>query len=148
MTKVYCEHGAISASLRAYRREGHIELVHFPYDPNSRSKHLKRLATPSRAQWKDMHVRGWDELTRFEWSDFRGSVHFKKILAILGGDKRRDALHIDSAYKEGCELFVTCDNDILSKKNELELLVDIRFLDPGQAHKELETRFGPVPAAS
>jgi hypothetical protein len=56
MLKVYCEHGAITAGLRARQASGGIQLIHFPYDPNSRSKHIKPTAEPSLAQWRDMNI--------------------------------------------------------------------------------------------
>ena len=136
--KVYCEHSAISGKLRAHQRAGRIELVHFPYDPDSRSKHLKRLATPSLAQWRDMNVK-WEELN-FAWNDFTGSAHFQRIVSILGPDNRCDVLHVDSAFKTGCQIFVTCDNDILSKRKELESLLGMKFFHPNADEAELETR--------
>ena len=76
----------------------------------------------------------------FAWSDFSGSVHFETILAVLGPVNRRDALHVDSAFKTGCRIFVTRDTGILSQRNELESLLGIRFFDPVADEAELEMR--------
>jgi len=48
---VYCEHGALSESLRQLQREGFVKLVHFPYDPNSQTRYLAVPDAPSAAQF-------------------------------------------------------------------------------------------------
>jgi len=45
--KIYCEHGALTPTLRRLKGEKRIELVHYPYDENSTSKHI----SPSAACW-------------------------------------------------------------------------------------------------
>lgn len=67
-----------------------------------------------------------------------GSVHLEEIRSILGPQNRRDALHVDSAYKAGCKCFVTRDSDILLKRKQLETLLGIRFFDPAKDKEELE----------
>jgi hypothetical protein len=129
MLKVYCEHGAITPKLRARQASGEIQLIYFPYDPGSKSKHLKPTAQPSLAQWRDMNI-PWDELGNLRFGDFVGSAHLSKITSILGTSNRRDALHVDSAFKSLCKIFITCDNDILSKRGELQTLLDMRFFPP------------------
>ena len=141
MLKVYCEHNAFRPILREYQEEKRlIELYHFSYDPNSKTGRLKRIPIPSALEWKDLtNVGEWDPLTQFNWSDFPHSQHFDRILAIVGNDSRPDALHIDSAFKEGCRLFVTTDKtDILSNKDELEALLGIRFTHPDYVEDELK----------
>jgi hypothetical protein len=59
-------------------------------------------------------------------------------MSILGEGNRRDALHVDSAFKSGCKIFVTCDNGILSKRSELQSLLDIPFFNPDRDELELE----------
>lgn len=95
--KIYCEHGAITSELRTHQRSGRIELIHFRYDPDARSRHLSPSAIPSEAQWRDLNVT-WEELN-CSWNDFSASEYLDQIYSILGGGNRRDALHIDSAYK-------------------------------------------------
>lgn len=48
MVKIYCEHGALTSDLRMLQREGLVELIHFPYDPNSWSRHIKISAKSAR----------------------------------------------------------------------------------------------------
>jgi hypothetical protein len=128
MIKIYCDHGAVTKNLQKLQHSGRVQLIHFPYDPDSRSKHLKHLARPSDAQWRDLHV-NWEEAD-WPWEEFSGSDRFDDILSTLGPENRRDALHIDSAFKSGCEVFVTCDTDILSRREQLESLASVRIFDP------------------
>jgi predicted nucleic acid-binding protein len=135
--KVYCEHGALSKSLRELQRKGFIELVHFPYDPDSRSGQLAMPELPSAAQWWDLKNLTWAELPG-TFQDYSGSEHFTEILEILGSENRRDALHVDTAVKNGCSAFVTCDNDILSQKGRLETALGIRFFHTENDRDELD----------
>jgi hypothetical protein len=123
--KIYCEHGAVTADLRALQREGLIELVHFPYDPQSRARPIAPTATPSDAQWRDLNV-SWAELTG-TWDDFAGSQYLPEIHRIVGPENRRDTLHVDSAVKTGCVAMITVDRDILDHRNELEALLGLKF---------------------
>jgi hypothetical protein len=68
--KIYCEHGALTSELRAFSRDGRIELGHFGYDPDSRTRYISPSATPSDAKWRDLNTT-WDELTG-TWDDFNG----------------------------------------------------------------------------
>lgn len=126
--KIYCEHGALTPELCAFQRDGRISLVHFLYDPGSRARHISPSATPSDAQWRDLNTT-WSELTR-PWDDFKGSEHYQEIIGIVGSANRRDALHVDSAYKSGCAAFVTADTDILAHKAKLETLLGLRVFHP------------------
>jgi predicted nucleic acid-binding protein len=133
--KIYCEPGALSKELRALQREGCIELVHFPYDPDSRSRAIAPSAVLSDAQWRDLNTT-WEELGG-TWEDLKGSKHLKEILRIVRPENRRDALHLDSAYKTGCAAFVTVDRDILDHKEDLEKLLSIRIFHPEREKDEL-----------
>lgn len=146
--KIYCEHGALLKTLRRLARAHDIKLVHFPYDPDSRSTHLEPSAVPSAAQWRDVHMT-WKELG-WTWDDFSGSEHLRAIRRIVGTSNRRDALHVDSAYKSGCSCFVTTDSDILGKRGELEALLGISFCHPKEdalAIEELVRTHAPHEAA-
>ena len=133
--KVYCEHGALTSKLRALQRSDIIKLVHFPYDPDSRSRHLAATANPSATQWRDMNVT-WDE-AQFAWDDCGGSQHLAAIRQVIGPEHRRDVLHVDSAFKSGCACFVTVDQDILAKRQKLESLLGIRFFHPERDEAQL-----------
>ena len=122
--------------LRNLQNEGRIQLLHFPYDPDSRSKYLTLSEKRSRARWSDMNT-SWEELRDTSWSDHSESEQFESIEFIIGKSHRRDILHVDTAYKEGCRAFITSDNDILSKKDELEQILGIKFFHPLKDQEKL-----------
>ena len=135
--KVYCENGALTAGLKALQRSGVIELVNFPHDPNAWSRAISPTAKPSALQYRDIVLPlkvpincTYDELGV-------GSAMYPRILAIVGAGNRRDALHVDSAYKSGCRAIVTTDNDILAHRTELEALLSIAVLPADTAHEAL-----------
>ena len=137
--KIYCETNAMSADIRKMVRHADARLMHFPYDPNSRSRHVEIIATPSKAQVRDLNLPMKDLPGTF--GDYSGSVHFDAILATLGLQNRRDALHVDSAFKSGCVAFITKDSDILNCKAQLERFLDIRFFHPETDLEALQSFF-------
>jgi len=134
--KIYCEHGALSKSLRNLRKKRRVELLHFPYDPHSHTDKITTPTIPSAAQLQDLNL-PFTELPG-TWMDYRGSKHLPEILDILGSRNRRDALHVDTAVKNHCSAFVTCDNGILAHKVRLETALGIRFFHPDTDRYELE----------
>lgn len=127
--KVYWEHNsALSREIRRMQNRGCVELVHFPYDPESRSRHIRRIATPSGAQIRDLNLTIEDLPGTL--ADYSGSGHLEAIRSVLGREHRRDALHVDSAFKSGCAAFVTRDSDILDHKAYLERLLGMKFFHP------------------
>jgi hypothetical protein len=110
--------------------------VHFPYDPDSHPPRIPRIAEPSTAQIRDLNlpIRNLPGAI----GNYKGSQHFKEILSILGRENRRDALHVDSAFKSGCVVFITGDSDILKHKAQLKGLLGIRFFHPCVDLRDLE----------
>ena len=144
--KVYCEHSAISPALRALQRDGKITLVHFPYDPDSRSAAHREVATPSAAQIRDLNLPFKDAPGTFD--DYTGSDKLSQIRGLLGPEHRRDALHVDSAHKTGCRAFVTPDSDILEHRMVLEVLLGIRFFHPNADEAALVAFLDPKDGAT
>jgi hypothetical protein len=136
LKKIYCEHGALTPRIKALGRSGSVELVHFPYDPKSHTTKIPDIGVPSAAQIKDLNLPIEDLPGQI--TDYSGSEHLDEVLSIIGGPNRRDALHVDHAYKSGCSAFVTGDHHILDHKRELEDLLGIRFFDPHTDIGELE----------
>jgi hypothetical protein len=127
--KVYCEHGAITPLLRALQKNGVIELIHFPYDPNSRSRRLSLCRLPSDAQWRDANLT-WEQASGLAWDDFAKSDKLNSIVAIVGKDNRRDCLHLDSAFRSKCVCFLTEDTDIVGKSQPLTELLGMPIFSP------------------
>jgi len=71
----------------------------------------------------------WETIPAERWSDFSGSDKYEAIVSVLGlANKRIDILHLDSAFKNGCEVFITNDKkDIWIKRTELEPLLNMRI---------------------
>jgi hypothetical protein len=134
--RVYCEHGALTPEIKKWAREGRIELVHFPYDPDSHTGKIPRVAEPSAVQIRDLSLPIRDVPGSI--SDYKGSAHLHEILAIVGRGNRRDALHIDSAFKSRCAVFITVDSHILKHKAQLLNLLGIQFIDPRVELGDLE----------
>jgi hypothetical protein len=128
---IYCEHGADPRKVKSRIQSLPVKLVHFPYDSASRSGVIPIRPTPSAAQIQDLNF-PINELPG-TLSDYSPSPEFAKILMIVGGQNRRDALHIDSAFKSRCVAFVTKDCDILDHVKQLEALLGIRFFDSSEA---------------
>jgi hypothetical protein len=135
LVRVYCEHGAQSTWLQEMRRAGRIELIHFPYDPDSRSKNLMMPELPSGAQIQDLHVPICDLPGTI--ADYVGSQFLEAILVLLD---RRDALHMDTAVKNHCRAFITRDSGITQHAAQLEELLGIRVVDADR-DREAFTRF-------
>ncbi|MCL5406004.1 MAG: hypothetical protein M1398_04675 [Deltaproteobacteria bacterium] len=122
--KIYCDAGGFREELYQLQRTGVIDLMFFPYDNKMDREH--ELAPASAVTWNDCHLR-WNEIDS-AWDDLKASDKYESIRKIIGRP-RRDALHIDSAFKAGCRAFLTRDKkDILTKARELEELLDIKFL--------------------
>ena len=138
--KIYCDSGADINCLKNFYSE--CEFYQFPYDSPDRNKKLiKRgiikLAVPSEVQWQDCN-QTWEE-SNFSCNE-SGSPLFARLADLIEQDSkksakelRRDVLHLDSAYKTGCHIFITSDMDILSKRLEIEALCKIKVF---QSHKE------------
>lgn len=127
--RVYCEHGAFREELWRLQQEGVIELVYFPYEARMNKKHQR--AQPSAVFWKDLNNVKWEEMN-FPWNEMAKSDKFGLIRRILGRP-RLDALHIDSAYKSRCSVFLSRDNQhIIANAQKLENLLSIRFFHPDE----------------
>jgi len=138
--KIYCEHSALTPRLRAMQRERKISLICFPYDPDARTPHISPTALPSQAQYRDLNLTYGELKCRYD--DFQGSELFEQVLEIIGPQNRRDALHVDSAYKSKCRALVTRDSDILKHRSRLETLLGLRVLNPDADHDELVELLG------
>ena len=84
-----------------------------------------------------MHNFTWDTVPD-TWDDYKGSEKYKAISHIVGAQNRRDLLHIDSAFKSGCSVFFSRDSDVLSKKHQLEQLLDMKILHPNKDWKKFQ----------
>jgi hypothetical protein len=146
LVKIYCESGALTDRVRELGCSGHVELLHFPYDPASHSRKFSCVAAPSHAQIRDLNLPISDLPDTL--AGYLGSCHLDEILSILGSDNPRDALHVDSAFKSGCAAFVTPDkHHILENRTHLESLLGIKFFHPIDDISDLEHFVADAPRA-
>lgn len=125
MKKVYCERNAWRPELRRLSDEGKLEVVHCPYEGHNRR--VQRRATPSKVT-ADCTYFTADSADLI--SEMVPSGLFEDIKRIIGGEEF-DARHIDSAYKTGCDAFLSKDKqDIVNRREQLESLLGVRFFHP------------------
>ena len=124
--KIYCDNGACPLELKNFQKEGVVELFMFRYENNNR--HIRNSGEPSKATWADMKNYAWQNAPG-TWNDYAGSEKYDQIAELIGlANNRVDVLHVDSAYKNRCEIFITNDkDDIWSKREQLEPLLGMRF---------------------
>jgi hypothetical protein len=131
--KIYWDTGANIKFLKEHY--GCCDFLQYPYDSSDRPKNKKMsLARPSNLPWKYAHST-WEEST-FTWDECVGSELYSQITNVVGKSNERDILHIDSAYKSGCHIFLTSDKgDIWSKRADLEKICNLKIFhsnDPKQ----------------
>lgn len=142
--KIYVDSGGNRACLEEYYK--YIEFFQFPYDSSGQKKLVKnqinKLASPSGAQWRDCPLT-WEK-ANFYWNELP-SQYFQSIKNLLEEnskkpkeDIRRDILHLDSAIKMNCIIFITSDyEDIASKKNEIKNICGIEIFHIPKESPEL-----------
>lgn len=103
-----------------------VELVMFPYE--NKNKHIENVGLPSNCSYQDLKNFTYGTL-QGAYGDYSGSDKYEKIVELLGlANKRVDILHLDSAYKTECNIFLTNDkDDIWSHKVKLEELLGFRI---------------------
>jgi len=125
MIKVYCERGALRKELKQLKKDGLIQLIHFPYEGHA--KKLEITDIPS-VVTVDMTHMTWDSQIRI--SDCVSSEKFDEIKSIIGSHEF-DARHIDTAYKNNCRFFLSRDkDDIIGHAKALNNLLGVEFLHP------------------
>lgn len=136
MIKIYADTGADLTFLKPYKAR--LKIYQFLYDENVLSKKI-HLAVPSEVTWETAHIT-WKDFN-FAWDECVKSEKYEKIKKIIGKNNQMDILHLDSAYKTGCNIFLTADEkDIWSKKTELEPLLGLRVFTTKCNEKVADSR--------
>lgn len=125
MLNVYCDTGAYRSDLSELERNGSIRVYQFKYENKNRK--IRHRALSSRPTWSETKYT-WNELEGLTWNDMgKQSDHWPAIQSLIGKGNRVDAKHLDSAYMEGCQVFLTSDKgDICTHKRTLEQLLGIK----------------------
>lgn len=131
--KIYCDSGANIKFLKTYF--SCIEFYQYPYDSQDRPrKHRPKVAKASNLCWKNANAT-WEEM-QTPWKDCCGSEVYESLIKIVGKSNHEDILHLDSAYKEGCNIFLTSDkDDIWSKRCDIERICGFNIF----LHKDEES---------
>jgi transposase len=132
--KVYCDTGAFLQELKCLQDSGIIELYTFKYE--NKNKNIKNSGVPSKATYIDLKNYKYNDLKGISYSDFSGSDKYEKIVSVLGVENRVDILHLDSAYKSQCEVFLTSDkHDIWKKREELLVVLGMHIFNVSEIKK-------------
>lgn len=134
--KIYRDSGADIKYLKPYY--GICDFIQYPYDSEHRPKNKKMdLAIPSALFWEDANTT-WGEMA-FTWNECEGSDICHKI-AELVNDKinKADVLHLDSAYKSECHIFLTSDKgDIWNNRSILEQICSFKIFYPKDEQQKI-----------
>ncbi len=121
---IYLDSGANTRFLRPYKHQ--IDFIEFPCDSMSNKRKYTRQVDPPELQWRDMNMT-WEE-ANFSWNSCTKSEKFEEIKHIV--IQRKDALHLDTAYKAKADIFLTSDKgDIGSKKERLEAICNFKIFE-------------------
>lgn len=123
MIKIYCEDGSMTKPIKNLKKDSDIELISFPFENiNKRTTDSKRpseITCDSTFATLDSDIRS---------SDTVASEIFGDIEKIVGKGNYNDIRHIDTAYKEKCQIFVSPDKkDIVNNGKKLFELTEIKF---------------------
>ncbi len=113
----------MTKAIKNLKKDSDIELVSFPFENiNKRTTDLKR---PSELTCDSTFVTADSDM---KISDTVASELFVDIEKIVGKGNYNDIRHIDTAYKEKCQIFVSPDKkDIVNNGRELFKLTGIKF---------------------
>ena len=111
--------------LNQLKKDGLVQLIHFPYEGHSKKMEITQIPSLVTA---DMTHMTCDSTIRI--GDCEPSDKYQAIKTIIGNHEL-DARHIDTAYKNNCDCFLSRDkDDIIGHATELKELLGIEFLHP------------------
>lgn len=130
---VYCDTGGFRKELQRLEREGRVRVITFPYE-NEITK--ATVGIPSEATFDDLNNFTIERLPG-TFDDYKRSDKYGEIEKIVGRKNRRDVLHLDSAFKSGCTVFLTNDvRDILSHRQSLEPILNMRLFNSAKEWRQ------------
>ena len=125
MLKVYCDAGGYRPELKEFERAGLVSLCNYPYE--NRNRKVSTRVPSSKPTWEEGDST-WETDGGGTWNDYEDqSSKWPEILSLIGSSNLRDAKHLDSAFKGGCQAFLTSDlRDLGSKSTEIHALLGIQ----------------------
>ena len=122
MKRVYCDSNGYRKELKRLEKDGRIKVFMFPRE-NINYK-INHIGKPSNETWGNLQRLKWGQLCTL---NFEGSK-YNEILQIIGTNNDQDTRHLDSAFKNQCDCFLTKDSThIIFKKKELEQLLGFKI---------------------
>lgn len=113
----------MTKSIKNLKKDPSIELISFPFE--NINKRTTDSIKPSELTMDSTFVT-MDSDIRI--SDTVGSEIFDDLKNIIGKENFNDIRHVDTAYKEKCQLFISPDKkDIVNKDVELFALTGMQF---------------------
>ena len=127
--KVTRDSGANVKTLRRLERAGLIECHDVKLENGRENKKIKRKILPVMV-WG--HAR-WGEAVRAD-----KDCYFDEISEIIGKDGIADAMHLEAHLRSEHDVFVTEDNDFLSKRDQLSAAFGCGIMTPEELAEMLQ----------
>lgn len=112
--KIYCEDGGLTKRIKQLAKSFNVYLVSFPFE--NINKKTKDCSKPSNLTIDSTYITA--DNTDICIGDTHLSNKFYEIQNIIGKNNFNDVRHFDTAYKEGCKIFITPDKKDISSKSE------------------------------
>lgn len=123
MIKIYCENGALTKSIKNLCAKKDVTCLYFKFEEKCRK--LKESDKPTDPVFSSTKLT-WDSTILF--NETFPSEKYNQIAEVVGKINLNDCKHIDTAYKEGCRLFITPDKDHIVKNGKVLFeITGIRF---------------------
>ncbi|MCK6607390.1 MAG: hypothetical protein L6Q46_03690 [Flavobacterium sp.] len=123
MIKIYCEEGALTKDIKALKKEPDILLLSFPFD--NKNKITTYSKKPTELTCDNTFITCDSDIII---GDTIASEKFEEISKVIGRKHYSDIRHVDTAYKESCQLFISPDKgDIIANKERLKEITNIDF---------------------
>ena len=123
MVKIYCEDGSMTKEIKQLKKNSFIQLISFPFENYNRRTHNSKKPSELTCDTTLTFASSTMKI-----GDTGGSEIFCQIKDIIGKENFNDIRHVDTAYKEKCQLFISPDKkDIINKRERLFKLTGIKF---------------------
>lgn len=128
--KTYCDNAISPKWLIRLSKKGLVELCYVPYE--NRTKRLRQVE-PSLVEYNQAGFTYNEPNVTY---DSFPSNKLELIQKIVGKDKDFDIRHLDAAYKNKCECFITSDKGDLIANGKREMLEDLLSIKIFHQHEE------------
>lgn len=122
--------------LNQLKKDGLIQLIHFPYEGHNKKTKITNISSLITA---DMTHMTSDSGIRID--NCVPPSRYQAIKTIINNHEF-DARHIDTAYKNSCDVFLSRDKgDVINHAAELKELLGMEFLHPDDDWEYFMSKF-------